>query len=226
MAVKKRQKLNIYLFRHGETYYNKKGIFTGRKDVKLSSLGLKQAKKIAKELKNKKIDIAFQTSLSRSKDTLKEVLKYHPECKKIVTNDLMIERSYGDLEGTYHADFIKKAGNQKINLLTQGNYFENFSLHLKKKIGNFLGKKEYDLIHRGYSIKPLKGESLEMVEKRVAKFIEKLKQMMKEEKINAAISAHGNSIRMFRKIMEKASIKKSSKWFIPYDKVYHYILNT
>ena len=87
----------IYIFRHGQTNYNRGGIFTGWKDAKLTSLGKKQAKKVAKILKNKKIDVAFQTHLSRSKDNLKIVLKYHPECKKILTDDRMIERSYGNL---------------------------------------------------------------------------------------------------------------------------------
>ena len=46
--------------------------------------------------------------------------------------------------------------------------------------------------------------------------------MMKKKKVNAAISAHGNSIRLFRKIMEKASVPEMTKWFIPYDKVFVY----
>ena len=48
-------------------------------ESKLTPLGIKQAQGIARKLKNKKIDIAFDNSLSRSKDTLKEVLKFHPE---------------------------------------------------------------------------------------------------------------------------------------------------
>jgi bisphosphoglycerate-dependent phosphoglycerate mutase len=64
-----------------------------------------------------------------------------------------------------------------------------------------------------------------MVEKRVKKFIKYLRKFMKKEKINVAISAHGNSIRLFRKIMEKASKEETVKWFIPYDKVFEYTVN-
>ena len=78
----KKEIYKIYLFRHGQTYYNKNKIFTGWKDSKLTPLGIKQAKTIAQKLKNKKIDVAFQTELSRSKDTLKEVLKFHPEVRR------------------------------------------------------------------------------------------------------------------------------------------------
>lgn len=187
------KKVKIYLFRHGETFYNEKGIFTGWKDSKLSPKGIKSAKKIASELKNKKFEIAFYTRLSRSKDTLKEVLKFHPECRKLIKDDRMIERDYGILDGKSHEFLI----NEK-------------------------GKKEYDRIHRGFNAKSKGGESFAMVEKRVKSFIKNLKKIMKKEKANVAISAHGNSIRLFRKIMEKATREQTVKWVIPYDKYYEY----
>ena len=101
-------KLKIYLFRHAQTYYNRDHRFTGWKDSKLTPLGRKQAKIVAQKLKNKKFQIAFQTRLSRSKDTLKEVLKFHPECRKIITDRRIIERGYGKLEGLKHKNIIKK----------------------------------------------------------------------------------------------------------------------
>ncbi len=111
-----KQKLKVYLFRHGQTDYNKKGIFTGWKESHLTREGKKHAETIAKKLKNKKFQVAIQTHLSRSKDTLKPVLKYHPECKKIITDDRMIERNYGDLNGTSHEDFIKEIGKLSFDL--------------------------------------------------------------------------------------------------------------
>ena len=38
------------------------------------------------------------------------------------------------------------------------------------------------------------------------------------------ISAHGNSIRLFRKIMEKARRENVVRWVIPYNKVYKYVI--
>ncbi|MEK6894887.1 MAG: histidine phosphatase family protein [Nanoarchaeota archaeon] len=189
-------KFKIYLFRHGQTFYNKKGIFTGWKNSELTPLGIKQACVVARKLKNKKFGIAFYTRLGRSKETLKEVLKFHPECKKIVIDDRMIERDYGDLDGTSHEDFIKK-----------------------------FGEEEYELIHRGYDVPPPNGESFADVEIRVRSFIKDLKKLMKKEKVNVAISSHGNSIRLFRKIMERTSREKATSWFIPYDKVFVYEIN-
>lgn len=185
--------LYIYLFRHGQTTYNRDKRFTGFHDPSLTSLGKKQAHLLAKKLKNKKFQIAFHTRLKRSKQTLKEVLKYHLECKKIIKDDKMIERNYGLLNGMLHEDYVKKHG------------LESF-----------------DMIHRDFYTRPPKGESFADVEKRVFLFIKFLKKYMLKNKVNAAISAHGNSIRLFRKVMEKASIKETCVWKIPYDKVFTY----
>ena len=106
--------LKIYLFRHGQTYFNETKRFTGWKDSKLTKKGINSARIISKKLKNKKFQVAYQTRLSRSKDTLKEVLKYHPECKKIITDDRMIERSYGNLQGKYHKTIIDEYGKKRF----------------------------------------------------------------------------------------------------------------
>jgi broad specificity phosphatase PhoE len=222
--MKKRKKYFIYLFRHGKTYYNEKGIFTGWKDSKLTPRGIKNAKDIALKLKNKKIDVAIQTRLSRSKDTLKYVLKFHPECKTILIDDRIIERSYGVLEGESHDNFIEIAGKQILNLKCLGDAYENLDARQRKKLIHFWGEKEYDVIHRGWSTPPLEGESFAMVEKRVKKFIRWLKKYIRKNKVNVAISAHGNSIRLFRKLWEKTTREETVKWFIPYDKIYTYFI--
>lgn len=219
---KQKKNLKVYLFRHGQTYYNKKGIFTGWKDSKLSPEGKKHAKVIAKKLKNKKFQVAIQTRLSRSKNTLKPVLKYHPECKIIITDDRMIERSYGDLQGMSHEKFIKEVGKKKYDLLKKGDAIENLSPEDRERAERFFGKQEYDVVHRGWDTPPPHGESFKMVEQRVGPFIKWLKKYMKKNNVSVAISAHGNSIRLFRKIVENASIKDTVSWFIPYDKVFVY----
>ena len=218
----KSQKLKVYLFRHGQTHYNKNGWFTGWKESSLTPKGIKHAKLSAKKLKNKKFQVAFQTKLSRSKDTLKPVLRYHPECKEVITANRMIERSYGDLEGKSHRTFIKKIGERAYDLRREGDAIENLEPRLRKKVERFLGEEHYKIIHRGWNTPPPNGESFKMVEKRVKVFIKNLKRFMEKNKVSVAISAHGNSIRLFRKIIEKNSIPETVKWFIPYDKVFTY----
>jgi len=214
----------IYLFRHGRTVYNVKGLFCGHKHTRLVLRGKRDAEKVAKKLKSKSIQVAIHTSLPRSKQTLSYFLKFHPECKKIIVDDRMIERSYGNLEGTTHKQFIKKIGKNSYDLRVEGDSIENLAPKLRKKVENFLGEEEYKAIHRGYNVAAPNGESFADVEKRVEDFIKYLRKFIKKNKVNVAISAHGNSIRLFRKIMEKASKDKAIKWFIPYNKVFEYTL--
>ena len=220
--IMKRGQYKIYLFRHGQTTYNRDGRFTGQSEAKLTAMGRKHANTIAKELKNKEFQVAIHTHLSRSKNTLKPVLKFHPECKLILQDDRMIERSYGELEGTTHEQFIDRIGEQSYDLRIQGDAIENLKPKLRDKVEEFLGEKEYKAIHRGYKVAAPGGESFKDVEKRVKSFIKDLKKFVRKNKVNVAISAHGNSIRLFRKIMERAPKKSVVKWFIPYDKVFEY----
>jgi bisphosphoglycerate-dependent phosphoglycerate mutase family 1 len=219
---KRVNKNSIYLFRHGKTDFNTKGIFTGWMDSKLTKEGIRNAKTIALKLKKKRIDVAIHTRLSRSKDTLKYVLEFHPECKIIICDDKMIERRYGDFEGVSHKKFIENVGKQILKLECHGTSFCDFNLRTKKEMEKLLGEKEYEVLHRGWNTPAPNGESFKDVEKRVKKFIKWLKNYVKKNNVNIAISAHGNSIRLFRKIWEKASKEEAVKWFIPYDKVYEY----
>ena len=191
--MKKTGKYKIYIFRHGQTVFNGAGIFTGWVNSRLTKKGREDAKILAERLKDKKFQVAFHTSLSRSKNTLKKVLKYHPECKKLIQDDRITERNYGNLNKHTHWQIVKK-----------------------------YGPKQYDAWHRGFYEKPSGGESFADVEKRVSSFINYLKKFIKKEKLNVAISAHGNSIRLFRKLMEKASKQETVTWFIPYDDYYEY----
>ena len=218
-------KLKIYLFRHGLTYYNERHIFSGWKDAKLSPKGIKQAKIIAKKLKNKKFQVAYQTTLSRSKDTLKEVLKYHPECKEIITDDRMIERNYGSLQGTSHKTFVEKEGTEDYKLLLHWHKIDHLTGKVKEEFINTIGEAELKVVRRSYKVRPPgKGESIRMVKKRVKQFIKDLLKKMKKEKINVAISAHGNSMRPFRKYFEKLTKNQMMELENPWDDYFEYTI--
>ena len=181
------------MFRHGQSYFNQSKRFTGWTDSKLTKKGIGSAKIVAKKLKNKRIDVAYYTRLNRSKDTLREVLKYHPECLKLIKDDRIIERNYGKLQRKFHKTIIEK-----------------------------YGKKQFDIWHRSYDVPPPGGESIKMVEKRVKRFIKDLLKFIKKHKVNVAISAHGNSMRPFRRYFEKFSVEKMMKIENPYDKYFCY----
>lgn len=185
----------MYVFRHGQTEFNRDKIFTGWLESKLTKKGIRQAKKINKLMKGLKIDLGIQTKLSRSKDTLKIVLKGHTEKTKIVTDNRMIERSYGKLSGKRHEDTIKEYGREQFNKW-----------------------------HRGWRVRPPGGESFADVEIRVKEFLKDLKKKYGGRQMNIAVSASGNSIRLLRKIMEKAKTKTACKWKIPYDQYFKYTI--
>jgi 2,3-bisphosphoglycerate-dependent phosphoglycerate mutase len=105
----------------------------------------------------------------------------------------MIERSYGRLQRKYHKSIIEKHG-----------------------------KKQFDIWHRSYDVPPPGGESIKMVEKRVKSFIKDLLKFIKKYKVNVGISAHGNSMRPFRRHFEKLSINKMMKLKNPYDDYFCY----
>ena len=188
-------KLHIYIFRHGETCYNRSKRFTGRVKSNLTSEGIEQANLIVETLRKKTIPIAFKTSLSRSSNSLKIVLRYHPECERVIVDDRMIERSYGDLERRYHKTVIKK-----------------------------YGKRQFDIWHRSYDVPPPRGESIKMFEKRVLSFVKDLLTIMEKEKINVVISAHNNSMRPFRRYFENLTLKQMMALENPYDKYFEYTI--
>lgn len=189
-------KLHIYLFRHGQTTFNRDKRFTGWKNPGLTAQGVRDAKKVAQKLKGKQIDIAFRSHTTRSGNTLKEVLKFHPECKAVIVNDAIIERSYGKFEGKLHSWAIKK-----------------------------YGKEMFDKWHRSYDFPPPGGESVKMVEKRVLRFIKFLISFMRRNKVNVAISAHGNSMRPFRRYFEKLTITEMTKIENPWDDYFEYTID-
>lgn len=215
-------KLKIYLFRHAQTYFNRAHRFTGWKDSKLTPLGKEQAKKVALKLKNKKIDVAYQSRLSRSKDTLRAVLRYHPECKKVIVNDRIIERSYGKLQGKSHEQFVEKAGEQDYKTMLHWHKVDHLHGKARKDFIEKHGETDLKIIRRSYAHIPPGGESVKMVEKRVNSFIKDLLKKMKKEKINVAISAHGNSMRPFRRYFEHLSIKQMMQLENPWDDYFEY----
>jgi len=185
----------IYLFRHGQSEYNLSKTFTGWLDAKLTPLGIEQAKNLGLMLKDKQINLAITTRLSRAADTLKEVLVFHPECQETIIDDRVIERSYGDIAGHTHAEILEK-----------------------------YGQEQFDKWHRGWADKTNNGESFADVEIRVQSFITDLEAKYGGQNFGIAISAHGNSIRLFRKIMENASIEDTVSWTIPYDQYFEYTI--
>jgi len=182
--------------------------------------GIRNAKKVAKKLKRKKIGIAYHSGLKRSENTLKEVLKFHPECKEIIEDPRIIERCYGKLQKRSHKEFMEEM-EVGVSKLIEKKYGKVKRVH-KKRFAERLAEEIYDIYHRSYDIPPPGGESIKDVEKRVKPFIQDLLRQVKREKVNVAISAHGNSMRPLRKYFEKLSTKEMLELENPYDNYFVY----
>jgi len=89
---------HLFVFRHAETTDNSRGIFSGWRDSGLTSKGFWQAREIAEQLGQEKIDYAFTSHLKRARKTLEIVLKKHPAVP-VFMDDRVIERCYGLLQG-------------------------------------------------------------------------------------------------------------------------------
>lgn len=107
--------MKIYTVRHGQTEWNKKGLYQGKTDVPLNEEGKKQAMLVKEKLKDKKIDLIISSPLKRAKETA-EIISDGKI--KIITDSLIVERGLGEYEGSpvndngYNAAFY---WNYKLN---------------------------------------------------------------------------------------------------------------
>jgi len=88
---------NIFVIRHGETDYNKKGRYLGRTDEPLNILGADQGKKLAEKTSGLDIEIIYCSPLKRAVETA-EFIKVKHTCEMVI-NEYFIERSIGVFEG-------------------------------------------------------------------------------------------------------------------------------
>jgi phosphoglycerate mutase, BPG-dependent, family 1 len=143
----------LFIFRHGQTEDNLTHTFSGFRQSDLTENGIKEAKQIAEELKDKKVIKAYQSDLIRSKHTLELVLNGYHQNVEVITDARIKERDYGDLTGL-NKDEINKQNPQ-----------------------------QYQLWHRSYDVPPPNGESIKMVEVRVMSFLKDILPTLKPDDI-------------------------------------------
>ncbi|MDR0930224.1 MAG: histidine phosphatase family protein [Clostridiales bacterium] len=95
----------IYFLRHGQTDWNALGKIQGCVDNPLNATGIKQAEEEKLEVDKLDIDICITSPLSRAKDRAKIVIGDRDI--KIIEDERIIERSYGDWEGISYEEADK-----------------------------------------------------------------------------------------------------------------------
>ena len=119
----------IYFVRHGETDFNKFDISQGQLETSLNKLGLEQAEEIAKKLKDYKIDVIYCSTLTRAKQTVEFIVKYH--ALPVNFDDRLKEVNKGVLQGQKNPQEL----------------YDNFFADPHK----FGGETEEDVVNRTYS---------------------------------------------------------------------------
>jgi broad specificity phosphatase PhoE len=108
----------IFLIRHGNTAFNKKKIFRGHYDIPLDEVGIKQAEKTGKFLREIDFDIIYSSPLSRAYKTAEVIKGYQAKDVKVVKEYGFTDLNFGDWEGK---------GYEEISSI----YSEIFNLWLK-----------------------------------------------------------------------------------------------
>ena len=98
---------DFYLFRHGETEYNRQRRWQGQGiDVYLNDNGVAQAQALAEKLRDKNIEIIYSSPLKRAFQTAQIVADLHNIPIKII--DDLTEGGVGECEGALREDVEKK----------------------------------------------------------------------------------------------------------------------
>ena len=169
----------LVLIRHGQSEWNKKNLFTGWKDPKLTPKGVDEAIKAGDELKGSgySFDKMYTSELFRAQETGRIILDRMGLDSIEVIKDLSLnERNYGDLAGLNKDDARKKWGEDQVHIW-----------------------------RRSFDVPPPGGESLKDTAERVLPYFKQNIIPQLSEGWNVLVAAHGNSLRALVMEIEKIS---------------------
>jgi len=169
----------LVLVRHGQSEWNLQNLFTGWRDVDLTEQGVKEAHEAGRKLKAQGLafDIAFTSVLKRAQLTLDILLgEMGQSGLKILSDQALNERDYGDLSGLNKDEARKKWGEEQVHIW-----------------------------RRSYDIAPPGGESLRDTLARTLPYYvqEILPGVLRGER--TVVAAHGNSLRALVMVLERLS---------------------
>jgi len=98
--------VKVILIRHGETDWNTKQIFRGRKDISLNEVGLAQAKAVGASLKDVQIDVVYSSPLGRALETAK--ILADSRSLEIELEEGFIDIDFGKWQGVSHEKVKEK----------------------------------------------------------------------------------------------------------------------
>lgn len=173
--------MKIYLMRHGETDYNKKGLIQGRLDIPLNEYGLSLARKTKEGFDKEGIsfDICYCSPLIRAKQTADILLEGTDT--PIIYDDRICEMNFAEGEGVPLKDISVKPELANIDCLF------------------------HDPVHYRATEQ---GESYEALFERVSDFLEHELYEKENEYDNVLMCCHGGIIRAFLAFMKKLDLSQ------------------
>ena len=99
--------MKLYLIIHGETEWNRDGRLQGKVDVPLDVTGREQAELLRDRLAEVSFDICIASPLERARETAEIIM--NDKCK-IVFDERITERDFGEYEGMLVKDWEDSAG--------------------------------------------------------------------------------------------------------------------
>ena len=159
----------LVLVRHGQSEWNAKNLFTGWKNPGLNPAGEKEAANAGSLIKerNIKFSVMFTSALKRAQITGQMILSgIDQKHIKVIRDQALNERDYGDLAGLNKDDARKEWGEEQVHIW-----------------------------RRSYDVPPPGGESLKNTAERVLPYFNSSILPKILEGQNILIAAHGNSLR-------------------------------
>lgn len=98
----------LILVRHGETQWNKEGIFRGISDVPLNDHGIQQAQALGYRFAGVDFAAIYTSRLSRALETARAIARGNERERIIREEDGLLDIHRGQWEGLSHADAKKK----------------------------------------------------------------------------------------------------------------------
>lgn len=205
---------NIVLLRHGESTWNKSGLFSGWTDVDLSEKGIKEAEKAGQVLKNEGyvFDVAYTSVLKRAIQTLWIVLdKMNLMWIPVHRSWRLNERHYGALQGLNKAETAAKHGEKQVLLWRRS--YDIQPPALKKEDERYPGN---DPKYQSLNEKEIPlTECLQDTVARVLPYWHEVIVPIIKSGNKVLISAHGNSLRALIKHLDNVPNDEILKLNIP-----------
>lgn len=158
-------KVEFYIFRHGQTDWNKAKRVQGATDIALNDNGREEAQALKKYFSALQIEVVYSSDLKRAHETAK--IAFADSLDLINTTSSLREASFGDVEGMHIDELLSKYSTKFWDIHKGGVEADNFS-------------------YPG-------GESRREVRERLISFIDEVKLLGKYKRV--ALSTHGGALR-------------------------------